>query len=318
MARNQSVFTVGDRVQLKNAKGKPFTFVLEKGGVSHSHKGVMQHDNIIGKPYASLVENEKGEQYIAMRPKYADTALALKRGAAIIYPKDAAQICLEADIKAGDRVLECGLGSGSLASYILQILGETGELISFEKEEKFAKIAVENVGERKNWKVIVDPLPKEKDSSADSGPFSEGGSSLEDGSSLDDGSFLEGGSSLGGEFFLKYKNYFSSAVFDMLDPWNYLSTAYFALQPGGILVCYITTVTQLSRLTEKIREANCWSDPDSFEIIRRPWHIEGLAVRPVHSMIGHTGFILCTRALAQGSHPLKKKNKKQIADVDEK
>ncbi|MDR2799406.1 MAG: tRNA (adenine-N1)-methyltransferase [Bifidobacteriaceae bacterium] len=288
MSKNQSTFAAGDRVQLKNAKGKPFTIVLEKGGVSHSHKGVMQHDNIIGKPYSSRVENEKGEEYIAMQPKYADQALALKRGAAIIYPKDAAQICLEADIKPGDKILECGLGSGSLASYILQILGETGELISFEKEEKFAKIAIENVGERKNWKVINDSLPSKTNSSDKSK-----------------------------EFFLEHKNSFTSAVYDMLDPWNFLDTAYWVLQPGGILVCYITTVTQLSRLTEKIREANCWSDPESFEIIRRPWHVEGLAVRPVHSMIGHTGFILCTRALAEGSHPLKNKNKKEIRDVDE-
>ena len=32
----------------------------------------------------------------------------------------------------------------------------------------------------------------------------------------------------------------------------------------------------------------------------RGWHLEGLAVRPQHRMIGHTGFLLTTRRLADG------------------
>jgi tRNA (adenine57-N1/adenine58-N1)-methyltransferase len=32
----------------------------------------------------------------------------------------------------------------------------------------------------------------------------------------------------------------------------------------------------------------------------RTWHLEGLAVRPDHRMIGHTGFLLTTRRMAPG------------------
>jgi tRNA (adenine57-N1/adenine58-N1)-methyltransferase len=33
----------------------------------------------------------------------------------------------------------------------------------------------------------------------------------------------------------------------------------------------------------------------------RGWHVEGLAVRPDHRMIGHTGFLITARRLAPGA-----------------
>ncbi|MDR3128281.1 MAG: tRNA (adenine-N1)-methyltransferase [Bifidobacteriaceae bacterium] len=277
MSQDCLKFVVGDRVQLKNKKGQPFTIILERNGISHSHKGTMQHNNIIGKDYSSVVENDKGELYIASEPTYSDAVLSLKRGAAIIYPKDAAAICLEADIKPQDKVLECGLGTGALAKYILQILGKTGLLVSVEQDSKFASIAIENVGNWSNWQVIIDKLDNLSN---------------------------------------KYDGSFDAVIYDMLDPWNNLTLAYRALKPGGRLVCYVTTVTQLCRLTEKLRQANCWMEPESYELIRRPWHVEGLSVRPVHSIIGHTGFIFVTRRLADGFRPLPKRTKTYF-DIDD-
>ncbi|MDR3152157.1 MAG: tRNA (adenine-N1)-methyltransferase [Bifidobacteriaceae bacterium] len=274
----EAVFKVGDRVQLKNKKGQPWTITLQKDQISHSHKGFLEHNKVIGQFYSSIVENSSGEKYLASLPTYSDTALSLKRGAAIIYPKDAAQICLEADLKKGSRVLECGLGSGALAAYILQILGDNGQLVSVEKDSKFAEIAKANVGEHKNWRVLLGELNED----------------LVD---------------------KKYNNYFDSVIFDMLDPWNNLDLAFRVLKPGGILVCYITTVTQLSRLTESCRAKDCWMEPESYEIIRRPWHIESLSVRPVHSMIAHTGFIFYTRRLADSFHPIPKRTK-NYSDID--
>jgi tRNA (adenine57-N1/adenine58-N1)-methyltransferase len=45
---------------------------------------------------------------VALRPLLADYTLAMTRGAAVIYPKDAAQIVALADIFPGARVLEAG------------------------------------------------------------------------------------------------------------------------------------------------------------------------------------------------------------------
>jgi tRNA (adenine57-N1/adenine58-N1)-methyltransferase len=89
-------------------------------------------------------------------------------------------------------------------------------------------------------------------------------------------------------------------VLDMLAPWECLGTVAAALVPGGVLVGYVATTTQLSRLTEALREEQCWTEPQAWESLVRPWHVVGLAVRPEHRMIGHTAFLVTARRLADG------------------
>ena len=90
-------------------------------------------------------------------------------------------------------------------------------------------------------------------------------------------------------------------VLDMLAPWECLDAASTALTPGGVLLCYVATVTQLSRVAEAIRATGNFTDPDASETIVRGWHVEGLAVRPDHRMVGHTGFLITARRLAPGT-----------------
>lgn len=85
-------------------------------------------------------------------------------------------------------------------------------------------------------------------------------------------------------------------MLDMLDPWNRLEQAYRVIAPGGVLVAYVTTTTQLSRMAEALREAGCWTEPDIQETLERDWKVQGLAIRPDHQMIGHTGFLMVSRA----------------------
>jgi len=92
-------------------------------------------------------------------------------------------------------------------------------------------------------------------------------------------------------------------VLDMLAPWECLGTVRAALVPGGVLVGYVATTTQLSRLTEALREQQCWTEPQAWESLVRPWHVVGLAVRPEHRMIGHTAFLVTARRLADGVVP---------------
>jgi tRNA (adenine57-N1/adenine58-N1)-methyltransferase len=73
-----------------------------------------------------------------------------------------------------------------------------------------------------------------------------------------------------------------------------------ALAPGGVLICYVATATQLSRVAEAAREDGRFTEPSAWESLVRGWHLEGLAVRPQHRMVGHTGFLLTTRRLADG------------------
>jgi tRNA (adenine57-N1/adenine58-N1)-methyltransferase len=92
-----------------------------------------------------------------------------------------------------------------------------------------------------------------------------------------------------------------AVVLDMLAPWDCIAAVEEALAPGGILVSYVATTTQLSRVVETMRVSGRWTEPRAEESLLRTWHLEGLAVRPDHRMNGHTGFLVTARLLAPGA-----------------
>ncbi len=99
-------------------------------------------------------------------------------------------------------------------------------------------------------------------------------------------------------------------MLDMLAPWEILDSVANALVAGGVLMIYVATVTQLSRTVEALREQQCWTEPRAWESIQRGWHVVGLAVRPQHTMRGHTAFLISVRKLAPGAvtpTPLRRK-----------
>ncbi len=269
MRRQSGPFRVGDRVQLTGPKGRLNTVTLETGGEFHTHRGVLSHDLIIGQPDASVVVSSNGIEYLALRPLLTDFVMSMPRGAAIIYPKDAAQIVAQSDIFPGATVVEAGVGSGALSLWLLRAIGPTGRLISFERRDEFADVARGNVAaflgaEPSNWSVVVGDLQETL------------------GATVDDGSV-------------------DRVILDMLAPWECIDACATALTAGGVLICYVATVTQLSRVAEGIRATGQLTDPHPSETLVRTWHVEGLAVRPDHRMIGHTGFLITARRLAPGS-----------------
>ena len=92
-------------------------------------------------------------------------------------------------------------------------------------------------------------------------------------------------------------------VLDMLAPWENLDVVAKALRPGGLVCCYVATTTQLSTTVEALRAHGSFTEPQSWESMVRGWHVEGLAVRPEHRMVGHTGFLCTSRRLADGVEP---------------
>ena len=267
--RQSGPFRAGDRVQLTGPKGRLNTITLESGGEFHSHTGILKHDLVIGQPDASIVTSNNGIEYLALRPLLTDFVMSMPRGAAIIYPKDAAQIIGLADIFPGAVVVEAGVGSGALSLWLLRAIGPDGSLHSFERREEFAEIAAANAeaflgASPANWTITVGDF-------ANALPVAAADGSVD------------------------------RIVLDMLAPWECIDAAAAALTPGGVLVCYVATVTQLSRTAEAIRGTGQFTAPESSETMIRTWHVEGLAVRPDHRMIGHTGFLLAARRLAPGA-----------------
>jgi tRNA (adenine57-N1/adenine58-N1)-methyltransferase len=258
-------FAVGDRVQLTDPKGRLHTVVLEPGRLFHTHRGAIAHDDLIGAPEGSVVFSTSNTGYLAFRPLLADFVLSMPRGAQVIYPKDAAQIVGFGDVGPGMRVLEAGAGSGALSCSLLRAVGAEGRLTSYERREEFADVAVSNVT------AFFGSAPANWD--------------LRRGDLADHPA---------GEVV-------DRVVLDMLEPWAVLPVVAAALRPGGVLVGYVATTTQLSTYVEALREQGVWTEPHAWETLLRPWHAVGLAVRPEHRMVAHTAFLVTARRLAEGA-----------------
>jgi tRNA (adenine57-N1/adenine58-N1)-methyltransferase catalytic subunit len=292
-------FAAGDQVQLTDPKGRMHQIVLAEGGTFHTHRGSLAHDDLIGRPEGSVVTASSGTAYVALRPLLADYTLAMKRGATIVYPKDAAQVLAYADVFPGARVLEAGAGSGALSCWLLRAIGPDGELVSFEARPDFAEIARENVrkyfGEVPAWwrlvpaelsaRVALDPSLQTGAAYSRLPPVSE--EPGEPGEADEPGEAPNAGT-------------FDRVVLDMLAPWENVAAAALALIPGGLICCYVATTTQLSRVVEELRGHGGFFEPAAWETLYRGWHVDGLAVRPDHRMIAHTGFLVTARRLADG------------------
>jgi tRNA (adenine57-N1/adenine58-N1)-methyltransferase catalytic subunit len=274
--RRRGPFGAGDRVQLTDPKGRLHTITLTPGRQFHTHRGHVRHDDLIGRPDGCTVTNTAGVEYLALRPLLADYVMSMPRGAAVVYPKDAGQIVMMADVFPGAVVVEAGVGSGALSMSLLRAVGESGRVLSFERREDFAAIARANAREffgadHPAWEVTVGDLVAALPPAVTPGSVDR-------------------------------------VVLDMLAPWECLDVVGDALAPGGVLLCYVATTTQLSKVAESMRDHGTFTEPQAWESLVRGWHLEGLAVRPQHRMHGHTGFLVMTRRLAPGvAPPLRKR-----------
>ncbi|GAA4524934.1 tRNA (adenine-N1)-methyltransferase [Nonomuraea ferruginea] len=255
-------------MQLTDPKNKRHTITLKEDGVFHTHKGAIPHSELIGQPEGSVVRSSGGTQYLAFRHLLQDYTLAMPRGAAVIYPKDASMIVGMADVFPGARVVEAGVGSGALTCFLLRAVGPEGHVTSYERRQEFADVAAKNVEKfyggpmDDNWRLVVGDLV----------------------SSIDESDV-------------------DRVILDMLAPWECVDAAAKALTPGGVICCYVATTTQMSKTVEAIRDHGSFTEPHAWETLVRDWHVEGLAVRPDHRMIGHTGFLVSARRMADGVTP---------------
>lgn len=262
----------GEWIRLTDSKGRRHNFELIAGKKFFSNKGSVDHDDLIGREEGFTIASTSGGEYLVFRPLLSEFVVSMPRGAAVVYPKDSAQIVALADIFPGAVVVEAGVGSGALTCSLLRAVGPYGQVHSFERREEFAEVASKNVTQfftsaPPSWNLHLGDLAEEL-------PVS--------GIRAD------------------------RVILDMLAPWECVDAAADTLRPGGIICAYVATTTQLSKFVETVRVHGGFTEPSAWESLVRDWHVEGLAVRPGHKMIGHTAFLVTARRLAPGASALRK------------
>jgi tRNA (adenine57-N1/adenine58-N1)-methyltransferase len=262
----------GEWIRLTDTKGRRHNIRLEAGKQFFTNRGSLDHDDLIGRSEGFSITSSAGGEYLVFRPLLNEFVVSMPRQAAVVYPKDAAQIVAMADIFPGARVVEAGVGSGALTCSLLRAVGPLGLVSSYERRQEFADVAEQNVdqffdGRHPAWKLTVGDLVE----------------------ALDDADV-------------------DRVVLDMLAPWECVDRVAEVLTPGGLVCAYVATTTQLGKTVETLRAHGGFTEPQPWESLIRDWHVEGLAIRPGHKMIGHTGFLVTARRMAPGeTAPAKKR-----------
>jgi tRNA (adenine57-N1/adenine58-N1)-methyltransferase len=249
----------GERVMLVDSKRRHYLVTLQPGGEFHSHKGIVRHDDLIGAAEATVRTSTRGERYMALRPTLEDFVLLMPRGAQVIYPKDLGAILVLADIAAGQRVFESGVGSGALSTALLR----TGaDVVGYELRGEFADRARSNVAAF----LGADALERYRIELRDAYDGVDGGP-------------------------------YDRFVLDLPEPWHLVPHAVKgALRPGGVLCAYTPSIVQASQTRDALT-VGAWAEARTLEVLHRTWHVEGVAVRPDHRMVAHTGFLTTARLL---------------------
>jgi tRNA (adenine57-N1/adenine58-N1)-methyltransferase catalytic subunit len=254
----------GDLVQLVGLRHKSFIFPLSQGGDFQTHRGVLQHDDLIGLPWGTQVFSHLGAPFFLLQPSLADLLLDLKRNTQILYPKDIGFILLTMSIGPGQRVLEAGTGSGSMTVALAYAVGAEGHVVSYEQREEMQKLARKNIGRtglasRVEFK-LRDIQEGFDETDADA-------------------------------FFL-----------DVPNPYDYIAQVRAALKPGGYFGCIVPTVNQAEILLRALRRQR-FAFIEMCEVMLRYYKPEPDRLRPTDRMVAHTGFLVFGRRIEPSEDP---------------
>ncbi len=246
----------GDEVLLYVEKEHFFIVEVKKDGIFSFHKGKIELNFLIGKPYGSIVRTNKGYKLFVFRPTIADRILKLKRKTQIMYPKDIGIILLKSGIGNGSKVIEIGCGSGAFTIALAHRVAPDGMVYAYDSREEFLELAMKNV-ERAGLSKYVRFMKRD---------IKEG-----------------------------FDVYGVKAVFvDLPEPWNAVKPARESLENGGIFVSLSPTFNQIEK-TAVALEKEGFAFLEAFEVLTRRILARENKTRPFERMVSHTGFIIMAR-----------------------
>jgi len=248
-----------DLVLLISQDGKRYLLRLHAGDRFHTHRGVIAHDDLIGKPFGHKVSSHLNHSFLVLQPSLHDLLMSLRRASQIVYPKDIGQILLKLDVGRGKRVIEAGTGSGILTIALAHAVQPDGMVYSHEVREDMLAIA------RRNLEVagLLDRVQLiQKD-------IAEGFAATE----------------------------VDSLFLDVREPWEYLSQVCVALRDGGFFGAIVPTTNQVSWLLAEM-ERYPFISVEVMEVLLREYKPVPARLRPQDRMVAHTGFLIFARKVA--------------------
>ena len=210
--RSGEPFAVGDKVLVIDSKDRRYLVTLREGGEFHTHAGLIPHALFVGRPEGTTLRATSGALYLTLRPTLSEFVLSMPRGAQVVYPKDLGPILMLADVFAGARILEAGVGSGALSMAMLQV---GASVTGYEIRADFAATALRNV--HSFLGPDVDYRVEERDVYA----------------GIDERAL-------------------DRVVLDLPEPLQVVPHAAVALHPGGIFVSYLPTIGQVAQLHQAL------------------------------------------------------------------
>ena len=257
-------FREGEPALLIDSQGRHFLLKLEEGKTFQFHNGSIPHDQLIGSEDGVWVTSSGNARLLLIRPRLADFILKMKRGPQVVYPKDLGPILVYADIGPGMTVLEAGTGSGALTLGLARAVSPTRRVITAERREDHASHA------RKTLERWFGEVPENVE--------------MRDGDVAD----------------LVEEVAPDRIVLDLPEPWHTVQAAARHQPLGGVLGSYLPTVPQVQTLVEMARETRAFAEIEVKEFLMREWNVKERSVRPGHTMVGHTGFLIFMRKVADG------------------
>lgn len=254
-----TAFREGEPCMLVDGKGRHYLLALDPSRTFQYHRGVVEHSDLIGLEEGSWVEATSGGRLLALRPRLADYILKMRRGAQVVYPKDLGPILVYADIAPGMTVLEAGTGSGALTMALTRAVGPDGRVVSVERRDDHAAHG------RKAIERFFGAVPESLD--------------------LRVGDVEDAVAEVAPD----------RIVLDLPEPWHTAAVAAEHQPPGGVFAAYLPTVPQVQTLVDGMRSSRAFAEIEVREFLFRDWNVAGRSVRPDHSMVGHTGFLVFAR-----------------------
>ena len=266
MSFNQSsaIAQNGDLAQLVGLRHKHFILALQAGAKFETHRGILQHDDLIGKPWGTQVFSHIGSPFFLLQPSLADLINELPRTTQILYPKDIGFILITMGIGPGQTVMEAGTGSGSMTTALAFAVGPQGHVISYEVKQDVQNLARKNLT-RFGLDARVDFKLRDIGQGFDETDVDA--------------------------FFL-----------DVPNPYDYMGQVRAALKPGGYLCCLIPTFNQVEKTLLALRQ-NQFAFVEVCELLLRYYKPEPARIRPTDRMVAHTGFLVFARRIEPGEDP---------------